>query len=126
MLRPKGAGRGKQPRVVGLGRRVVDALHAWLELRGDGDGPLFCTGTGRPLATAYMRQLLPRLAREAGIEKRCHPHILRHTFAFEAVMEGQPLPWISKALGHASLIITQSYLDHLAPADVIEGMQERD
>jgi site-specific recombinase XerD len=40
---------------------------------------LFCTIYGSPMSTSYVRQLLPRLARKAGIAKRVHPHGLRHT-----------------------------------------------
>jgi site-specific recombinase XerD len=34
---------------------------------------------GGPMNSSYVRQLLPRLAKRAGIEKRVHPHGLRHT-----------------------------------------------
>ncbi len=40
---------------------------------------------------AYVRTLFPRLARKAGIERRVHPHGLRHSFAFELASEGTPL-----------------------------------
>lgn len=130
VLRPKGAGRGKKPRVVALGRASTAVLEDWLAVRDElgvnGIHPLCCTLRGTVVATSYMRELLPRLARKVGIERRVHPHALRHSFAFECVMEGRPLPWISKCLGHTSLLTTQAYLDHLAPADVISGMQERD
>jgi site-specific recombinase XerD len=36
----------------------------------------------------YVRQLLPRLARRAGIEKRVHAHGLRHTHALDLVTAG--------------------------------------
>lgn len=39
-------------------------------------------------------------------------------------MEGVPVPIIQRVLGHASLATTQTYLDHIAPADVIEAMQK--
>lgn len=72
-----------------------------------------------------MRTLLPRLAARAGVTKRVHPHGLRHTLAFELMMEGVPVPIIQRQLGHASLATTQRYLDHIAPKDVIEAMQAR-
>ena len=36
-----------------------------------------------PLQAAYVRALLPCLARRAGIAKPVHAHGLRHTHAFE-------------------------------------------
>ena len=41
--------------------------------------PVFCTLAGGRLDTSYVRQLLLRLARKAGIQKRTHAHGLRHT-----------------------------------------------
>ena len=69
----------------------------------------------------------PRLAKKAGIEKRVHPHGLRHTYAYElAVAEGKPAPLIQAALGHSSLATTDRYLRHIAPAELIETMRSRE
>lgn len=126
---PKGVGRGKQPRVLGLDAIAAIGVERWLERRSGlavpPDAPLLCTLRGRPLQTAYVRELLPRLARRAGIARRVHAHGLRHTFAFECALEGRPMPWIARALGHSSTRVTARYLDHLAPIDVTEAMQER-
>ena len=43
------------------------------------------------MASAYVRGLMPRLARRAGIEKRVHPRGLRHTHAAELAFEGLPM-----------------------------------
>lgn len=130
ILYPKGAGRGKRPRVLGLGKRSVERILPWIATRdamGISDtAPLCCTLAGKQVSTQYFRELLPRLATRAGIDRRVHAHAFRHTFAFECVQEGQSVPWISKALGHSSITTTLTYLNHLAPADVIDGMQERD
>lgn len=129
VLRPKGAGRGKPPRVVGLDDLAHRYLVGWHAVRQglllEDTDPLFVTQAGRRLDGSYLRRLLPKLARQAGIRRRVHPHALRHTFAFECVMEGRPLPWIQHALGHTSIVTTQRYLSHLAPADIIAGMIER-
>ncbi len=128
ILLPKGAARGKPPRIVGLGATSAQAIRRQHDHRVERTSttPLCCTRNGTKPSTAYFRELLPRLAKRAGIDRRVNCHALRHTFAFEMVMENFPLPVISKALGHRSLLTTQKYLDHLAPADVIAGMQERD
>ena len=86
---------------------------------------LFCTLQGRPLHPSYVRTMLHRLGEKAGIEKRVHPHGLRHTLAFELMWEGVPAPVIQAQLGHASPSTTQRYLDHLAPRDLVETMQRR-
>ena len=76
---------------------------------------LFCTLGGGAVHPSYVRTLLPRLATRAGIDKRVHPHALRHTHAFEVMMAGVPVPIIQQQLGHADLETTSRYLNHLAP-----------
>ena len=60
-----------------------------------GRGPLFCTLPGGPVHPQYVRNLLHRLAAKAGIDKRVHPHGLRHTFAFELEPAGTPVTTIT-------------------------------
>ena len=77
-------GKGGKRRVVGVDAGTVALLGHWLEVRRErriSGGTLFCTLAGRPLDQSYVRHLLPRLARKAGIERRVHAHGLRHAFA---------------------------------------------
>ena len=123
-------GKGDKSRTVGLDTETVGMISRWTETRiargNNGDARLFCTLKGTPLHAAYVRNLLPRLAEKAGIEKRVHPHGLRHSLAAELMMEGIPVPIIQRQLGHASLATTATYLDHISPADVIAVAHERD
>jgi integrase len=123
-------GKGDRRRTVGLDPTAMALVLRWADKRktlGIGPrSPLFSTLDGRPLKPSYLRTLLPRLAQKAGIAKRVHPHGLRHTLAFELMMEGVPVPIIQRQLGHASLATTQRYLDHLAPREVIEAMRQRE
>jgi integrase len=70
--------------------------------------------------------MLKRLADKAGIEKRVHPHGLRHTHACELRQEGVDIGIISKQLGHSSTATTARYLDHIAPQAVIDIMRARE
>ena len=104
-------------------------MTAWLERRkalGIGARtPVFCTLQGGTLKTAYIRALLPRLARKAGIAKRVHAHGLRHAHAVELVQEGVPVHLIQQQLGHASLQTTSVYLNHIAPQQLIDVVRKR-
>ena len=82
-------------------------------------------GRCRPLHASYVRTLLHRFGDKTGIDKRVHPHALRHSMAFDLMWEGVPVPLIQTQLGHASLATTQRYLDHLAPKDLVDVMQRR-
>jgi integrase len=76
--------------------------------------------------SSYVRGLIRRLGVRAGIEKRVHAHGLRHTHAYELMMEGVPIPIIQRQLGHTSLATTDVYLSHIAPKQVIEAIASRE
>ena len=63
-----------------------------------------------------------RVRREAGIED-CRLHDLRHTHASHAVMNGVPLPVVSRLLGHSNVRMTLRYA-HLGDREV-EAAAER-
>ena len=123
-------GKGKRARTVGLDPTAFSVIERWLDRRQklglNGRYPLFCTLQGEPLKAPYVRVLLPRLARKAGVEKRCNPHALRHSHAAELAREGVPINVVQRQLGHASAATTSRYLDHIAPKEVIETMQRRE
>ncbi len=55
---------------------------------------------------------IANIRHEDGTPKRCHPHMLRDTFAVEMLLAGVPLEQISLLLGHKSVKITEK---HYAP-----------
>jgi site-specific recombinase XerD len=115
-------GKGDKARTVGLDAGALDAVARWMDKRresGFRNGPLFCTLAGGPLSAGYVRDMLKRQRAKAGIEKRVHPHGLRHTHAAELVREGVPINVIRDQLGHSSLAVTDRYLRNVAPADLI-------
>jgi integrase len=127
-------GKGNRRRVVGLDPPAFAVLERWLELRArlgvKAGAKVFCTITegnlGRPMHASYWRQTIKKLGVKAGIEKRVHSHGLRHTHAVELMRERVPLLVIQRQLGHSSLAITQQYLDHLEPGEVVAAMQSRE
>ena len=105
-------GKGAKDRVVWIDEATVEILERWKELRPRSDW-FFCTLSGRPLATADVRKMLARRGRKAGIELRCHPHLLRHTFASELLEDGASLVEVKQLLGHERLETTAIY-SHVA------------
>ncbi|MCH9649609.1 MAG: site-specific integrase, partial [Deltaproteobacteria bacterium] len=114
-------GKGGRQRVATLIGSAGGALiQRWLDRRHklglSGRCRLFCTLTGTPIAQSNVRQAFQRLKERAGIEKRVHPHGLRHSHAHYLSMTGKvPLTAIQGQLGHTNLTTTARYLDHLAP-----------
>jgi site-specific recombinase XerD len=122
-------GKGDRRRVVGLDDGAMAILARWLDRRKalglNGRQPVFCTLKGEPLDDSYVRHALRRAAARAGVEKRVHPHGLRHTHAAELMAEGVPANVIQQQLGHSSLATTSVYLDHIAPADRVARLRAR-
>jgi site-specific recombinase XerD len=124
-------GKGRRARTVGIDGQALAAVAAWADARkaaGITDGPLFCRVKGQlgaPLSARYVRAQIVRLAERAGIGHRVHVHALRHTMAVESVREGIPVTRISRQLGHSSLAVTDTYLNHLHPAEVVEAYRAR-
>lgn len=122
-------GKGSKSRVVPLDAQAFALIDRWSEWRErlgiSARRPLICTLKGTPVQTAYVRQLLPRLAKRAGILKRVHPHGLRHSYACDLRREGIEIGVISKALGHAHVSTTSIYLDHISPKAVVEALRHR-
>jgi site-specific recombinase XerD len=122
-------GKGDRARLVGLDDGAWAILQRWMDRRAslgiNRHRRVFCTLAGDPLQPSYVRALLPRLARRGKIDKRVHAHGLRHTHAFELANENRPLHLIQAQLGHASLAVTDRYIKHLAPLQLVETMRSR-
>ncbi len=137
-------GKGDRYRAVGLDPGAAAVVAAWLAERGRAQrvaaganeagglprhplaaATLLCTTYGTPLTTGYVRRLMKRLGRQAGIAKRVHAHGLRHTHAAQLREEGVDVGIISRQLGHRSLLTTIRYLDHIEPTAVVEAMRGR-
>jgi len=128
-------GKGKKLRMVGVDAQTKMHLDQWMEKRsqvgvnGRGNPPIFCgiskNNLGKQLQTAYVRNLLKRLGKNAGIEKRMNPHGMRHTFAHDLLNEGIGLNHIQITLGHSSIATTSKYLQQFNPRETLEKIRER-
>lgn len=122
-------GKGDKRRVVGLDAGAAALLQRWMEARKKlpvrRTSPVFCTLSGEEIDTSYVRHLLPRLARRAGIEKRVHAHGLRHAYAVELEREGAPISSIRDLLGHSSAAVTDRYLRRLGASDAVDFARQR-
>jgi site-specific recombinase XerD len=123
------ARKGGRRRTTGLDLTTRELIAAWAdrrEERGIGaDRPLFCTLAGEPLKAAYVRELLPRLARRAQIRKRVHPLALRYANAAELAEEGMPASMIDRHLGVVPTGGARRYRRPVSEADVVAAVAGR-
>ena len=71
---------------------------------------LFTNRDGGRMSEQYVSRLIGKLAKTAGIKKDVTPHVLRHSFATLALLNGADLLRVKEDLGHGSLATTQRYL----------------
>ena len=112
-------GKGGKERVVPAGDAALQALGAWLAVRGEGRGALFTNLRGGRLGTRSVLRIVKRRARAAGIDRRVTPHTLRHTFATHMLGEGADLRLLQELLGHSRLSTTQRY-PHVSPEHLMK------
>jgi len=116
-------GKGAKERMVLMGKPAAEALTAYLgqgrvELLGERkSGALFVNRYGKRLSERGVQRILEKYANLAGIEKRIHPHLLRHTFATHLLDGGADLRVVQELLGHANLSSTQIYT-HVSQSQV--------
>jgi len=116
-------GKGSKRRSVPVGRKALEALQAWLAVRGGlpGQEPaLFLARSGRRLSAQAIWQRLRQRSLQAGLATPVHPHMLRHSFASHVLQSSGDLRAVQELLGHASIATTQVYtrldFQHLAKA----------
>ncbi len=123
-------GKGDKARLCVIDQGTVEVLTAWLDARRalgvNGNVVIFCTLKGKPISSAQIREMLPRRAKKAGIEKRCHAHGLRHTGASELAEENTPILEIAAQLGHSNVATTARYIHALNPVARIARLSSRE
>lgn len=108
-------GKGSKERLVPVNERACGLLKKYLELRDlkfSGRGVqswVFLNKSGKKLSRVQLWKDIKNFSREAGIEKKVHPHLLRHSFATHLLQRGADLRSIGEMLGHSSLSTTQIY-----------------
>lgn len=114
-------GKGRKTRIVFLSPRAVEAIGRYIRARRDNFEPLFLNyrrakkadditlGEKRRLSTVMVEYLVRGYARRAGIIKKVTPHVLRHSFATELLINGADIRSVQEMLGHASITTTQIY-----------------
>jgi integrase/recombinase XerC len=108
-------GKGNKERMVLVGIPAREAIDDYVKharptlLTNKRQAALFLSKGGNRLAARRIQKLLNRYALAAAINKRVHPHVLRHSFATHMLNGGADLRVVQELLGHASLNTTQIY-----------------
>ncbi len=127
-------GKGNKLRVVFLADSTKKAIKEYLAERSDAEEALFVSLTKATHSTSsgqknpkVIGRILPRTiqrlidfySRKAGIAKKVHPHMIRHSFATDLLINGADLRSVQEMLGHANISTTQIYT-HLTNKELKE------
>lgn len=103
-------GKGGKSRIVEMNPDLIDALRAWLEVRGTPRTiKLFVSQRGGPLTEDGVTAMFIKLREKTGIPDLT-PHVMRHTFAHDLAERGEPLQTIADLLGHSNVNYTRVYV----------------
>ena len=129
-------GKGRRDRDVMLSSKLLDELRAhWHRWRPKPSVWLFPGNRhhsgDQPIDTKTVWHACQQAAQRAGIQKKVHPHTLRHCFATHLLEAGADLRTIQILLGHRDLKETAIYLHlsqrHLhATASPLDSLQLKD
>ena len=125
-------GKGNKSRRLPVGAPALQAVQQWLKVRGKfvkdtDEKALFISQRGQRISPRSVQARLSRLARERGLDKHLHPHMLRHSFATHMLESSGDLRAVQELLGHANLSTTQVYthLDFQHLANVYDAAHPR-
>jgi integrase/recombinase XerD len=108
-------GKGRRDRIVPLAGAACDATAEYLRhcrqqfLRNPREEALFVTWQGRRLSPITIPFILRRQAKQAGLDVKVSPHMLRHACATHLLKHGASIRHIQRLLGHESIRTTTIY-----------------
>jgi len=102
-------GKGKCDRYTLLSHKTLAVLRDYFRAKRPGNF-LFDGHGDKHFGVRMIGKIVTDAARAAGIQKRVHPHTLRHSFATHLMEAGVSLPVIQQLLGHTSIKTTMLYL----------------
>ena len=110
-------GKGNKERIVAFGAVCLRALARYLHhYRVESAGPevreFFISIDGYAMTSNALRSLTERVSHAAGVS-RLHPHLLRHTYATEFLLNGGDVFLLKQNLGHTTLAMVERYV-HIA------------
>ncbi len=124
-------GKGKKFRRIPLHGDTLVAIKDYLKSTGNGTDPdhsLFQTlgkhgpYEERPLTPKAVDCLIKSVSKKALIQKRIHPHVIRHTFATTLLDNGNDLRTVQALMGHSHIRTTERYL-HSTDDRKVEAIQ---
>ncbi|MBN2611720.1 MAG: tyrosine-type recombinase/integrase [Bacteroidales bacterium] len=102
-------GKGKKDRYTILSPKLKEYIREYIESEKPGDYFFKGAKPGEPYSVESMASVLKDAAKSAGIHRRVHLHMLRHSFGTHLLEDGYDIRYVQELLGHSNLKTTQRY-----------------
>jgi len=102
-------GKGDKERQVYLKPNLLQGLKAYVADNKPGTYLFPGRGGDSPITCRNMGDRLNKYVKAAGLPDRVTPHTLRHSIAVHYLINGAPITFVQRLLGHASLATTGIY-----------------
>jgi site-specific recombinase XerD len=110
-------GKGNKTRVVFLSDEAIKWINKYLDIRKDNFSPLFIrysqgvdkNGEKMRFSVSSIERMVKGYGKQAGITLNLTPHVLRHSFATDLMLNGADLRSVQEFLGHTNIATTQIY-----------------
>jgi site-specific recombinase XerD len=126
----KVTGKGRKEREIALGKTARIALRRYItryrKPKNKAEQHVFLSRTGEPLTRSGLDQVIRQLAEQARIKTRASPHVFRHTYAVQYLLNGGDLYKLSRTMGHSSVKITERYVSSMRSRQARQGQSVLD
>ncbi len=104
-------GKGRKQRFIPLNTKATELMHEYINAVYDNESPYLFLGYGSsPIRPDAIRKWTRKIKEKHPQMEDLSPHMLRHTFATNALRGGMDLRSLQALLGHSSIETTSRYL----------------
>jgi len=119
-------GKGNKDRLFIVAKKIKKELQDYIQKEGVTlDSWLFQGNNDHHLSSRSIQEIVKKAAKKARINKRVHPHTLRHSFSTHLIENGSDVTSVQSLLGHNSLETTMIYV-HMASPKMINVISSLD
>lgn len=111
-------GKGNKDRMFIIAESIKQELKNYISRECASFGSYLFRGHKGHLTTAAVRSIIKNAVKSSKLNKRAHPHTLRHSFSTHLIENGSSVAEVQSLLGHSSAETTMVYL-HIASPKMI-------
>ncbi len=103
------SGKGRKDRIFNIPKGLKKKLMKQVKNQKENKEEFLFSGPKGKLSHRNIQKIIKKAAHKAGIDKKVHPHTLRHSFATHLLEDGTDIRYIQSLLGHSSIATTELY-----------------